>query len=107
MAALAGWGLVNHHPPGPRPGSRRACLCWSPLESHAQLEHVLSCQAYLYFLNVTTPLAIYLSANRISDRGLDLAVPDTCRQRINQIARVLLPYLRFGYSTKSSFCTSC
>src|SRR6218665_1589811 len=26
MAALAGWGLINHHPPGPRPGSRRACL---------------------------------------------------------------------------------
>jgi len=25
MAALAGWGLINHHPPGPRPGSRRAC----------------------------------------------------------------------------------
>jgi len=24
MAALAGWGLINHHPPGPRPGSRRA-----------------------------------------------------------------------------------
>jgi len=26
MAALAGWGLINHHPPGPRPGSRRACV---------------------------------------------------------------------------------